>query len=105
MSKIEEYGTIDGTPAKIVRTPARQQMHIYWGGMGEPDGPGHNHMTIQDSNPDAVHFLRENGKIVVNHNYKPDNLGSRRQHAAQSIGQILLESWRRALRMYGIGRR
>lgn len=52
-------------PAKVVYYPDRHQHQIYWGGRGRPDGPGHNHMTIQDKSPDAIHFMRENGRVVV----------------------------------------
>jgi hypothetical protein len=105
MSKSVEYGTVDGHPAKIVRYPERGQMHIFWGGMEKPDGIGHNHMTVQDSNPEAVHFLQQNGQIVVNHNYKQGSLGSRRQDVAQVIGPMLVQAWRRVLRWYGMGGR
>jgi hypothetical protein len=102
------YGTIDGQPAKIVYHPARRQTHIYWGGHGKPDGYGHNHAVVQDANPDAVHFLRENGRIVVNHNAR-SHQERRQQEAAMSIGRLLVDSTRKALRFYrwsyNLGRR
>lgn len=59
---------MDGKPAKIVILPERGQTHIYWGGVGKPDGPNHNHAVVQHSNPHNIHYLREGGKIVVDHN-------------------------------------
>lgn len=83
-------GTIDGMPAKIVYHPARRQTYIYWGGRGRPDGPGHNHATVLDSNPDAFHFMRVDGKVVVNHSYSPlKALRQRRKALAPSIGEAI----------------
>ena len=56
-------GSVDGFPAKVMYYPDSKQTQIYWGGRGKPDGDRHNHATIQDSNPDAFHFIED----VENH--------------------------------------
>ncbi|MEO7617275.1 MAG: hypothetical protein ABIS59_00360 [Candidatus Saccharibacteria bacterium] len=102
MPTVTDWGTMDGQPAKIVYNPDRKQTHIYWGGRGTPDGDGHNHATVQDSNPDAMHYLRVNGKVVVNQNYNPQSK-SRFQQDLEARGGwfgLFRESLQRALRMY-----
>lgn len=102
MPSVIDYGTIDGQPAKIVYQPSRKQTHIYWGGRGTPDGPGHDHAVVQDSNPNAMHFLRQGGRIVVNQSYNPQSK-SRFQRDIEARGGwlgIFRDSLRRALNMY-----
>src|ERR1700733_5104444 len=105
MPTITSAGTVDGKPAKVVYHSERRQTHVFWGGRGKPDGPGHNHGTIQDSNPDTFHFLEVNGRVIVNQSYNQQSK-SRFQRDIEARGGwlgILRESWYRALRMYGIG--
>lgn len=102
MASVTDYGTIDGQLAKIVYHPDRKQTQIFWGGRGKPDGTGHNHATILDSNPDAMHFMRVNGRVVVNQSYNPQSQ-SRFQRDLQARGGwlgLFRESLQRALRMY-----
>ena len=102
MSAQVSQGTIDGKPAKVIYYPERRQTVIYWGGRGKPDGPGHDHATILDSNPDAFHYLTINGRVVVNQSYNPQSQ-SRFQRDLQARGGwlgILRDSLRRALNQY-----
>jgi hypothetical protein len=55
---VTDWGSVDGVPAKIVYTPGSRKKDIYWGGRGSPDGPGHNHAVVVDTNPDAARFIR-----------------------------------------------
>lgn len=105
MSPVTSNGTIDGQPAKVVYDSGRRQTHIYWGGVGKPDGPGHNHATVQDSNPDAFHFMRQGGRVVVNQSYNPQSKSrfQRDLDARGGWGGLFLESLRRAMRMWGWG--
>ena len=100
---IVSYGTVDGQLAKIVYHPDRGQKHIYWGGIRRPDDDflGHNHMTIQDSNPDAAHYLRVGNTLVVDHSYNPNDPSARRRRAAFDLIAIFRQAWHNALRMYG----
>lgn len=102
MPTIESHGTVDGQPAKVVYHPDRRQTHVFWGGRGKPDGAGHNHGTIQDASPDEFHFLRQNGRIVVNQSYNPQQK-SRFQRDIEAQGGwlgIFRTSLRRALRAF-----
>jgi hypothetical protein len=104
MPAISSDGTMDGQPAMVFYYPERKQTVIYWGGRGKPNGPGHNHATILDSNPDAFHFLRMNGRIVVNQSYNPQSK-SRFQRDIEAYGGwagILRDAWYRALRYWGL---
>lgn len=95
-------GTVDGKPAKVVYHPERRQTHVFWGGRGAPDGPGHNHGTIQDASPDEFHFLRVDGRIVVNQSYNPQSK-SKFQRDIEARGGwlgIFRDSLRKALNMY-----
>lgn len=108
MAGIESRGTVDGMPAKVVYHPDRKQTALFWGGLGRPDGPGHNHATIQDANPDAFHFLRVAGKIVVNQSYNPAAKQSRFQRDLQARGGwlgLFRESLQRAIALSFGGRR
>lgn len=98
---IISHGSMDGKAAKIVYHPERRQTHIYWGGMNGPDGIGHNHATIQDANPEAVHFMRVNGVIVTNQSFDSSKIHHRRQQAASDIVSIFRTSLDRALRWWG----
>lgn len=103
MASVTDFGTIDNQPAKIIYYPDRKQTHIFWGGRGKPDGPGHNHATVLDSNPDAMHFMRVDGRVVVNQSYNPQAKQSRYQQDLQARGGwlgIFRDSLRRALNMY-----
>ena len=102
MPSITSWGTVDGQPAKAVYHPERQQTHLYWGGRGAPDGPGHNHATIQDRAPDTFHFLRQNGRIVVNQSYNPQSKSKFQRDIERrgGWGAILRDAWRRAISMY-----
>ena len=102
MPTITSAGSVDGHPAKVVYDPQRKQTQLFWGGRGVPDGPGHNHATIQDSSPDEFHFLRVNGGIVVNQSYDPKST-SKFQRDLQSRGGwggMLADAFRKALRQY-----
>ena len=96
------HGTVDGHPAIVKYYPDRRQTALYWGGRGTPDGPGHNHATILDSNPDAFHFLRENGRIVVNQSYNPQSKSKFQRDLEARGGWLGLfrECLRRAINMY-----
>jgi hypothetical protein len=102
MSREEYSGTVDGKPAKFVHYPERKQTQVYWGGYEKPDGKNHNHMTIQDINTHTAHFIRENGRVIVDHSYgsgKPEKRQiERKRDAAEAIGGMVVDSWRRALR-------
>jgi hypothetical protein len=73
MASATSLVTVDGQPAKVIYYPDRRQTALYWGGRGKPDGPGQDHATINDSSPDEFHFLRVNGRIVVNQSYNPQS--------------------------------
>ena len=92
MASTISQGTMDGQPAKVVYYPERKQTMIYWGGVGKPDGFGHNHATILDANPDAIHFMRVNGQVVVNQGYNPNNPLHRRNQAAGAIVRFLRDA-------------
>ncbi len=99
------YGTMDGQPAKFVYHPDRQQTFIFWGGLEKPDGFGHNHASIVHSEagdgfkvgPDSFHFLRQSGRIVVNHSYDPKNEQKRRQKVGDDIIGIFGTALRKAI--------
>lgn len=57
-------GIFNGQSAKIVLSDAGNSDHIdiYYGGIGEPDGPGHNHVSVIK---ESVRFWRENGLIII----------------------------------------
>lgn len=57
-------GIYNGIPAKIVFSDRgnSNRIDIYFGGVGEPDGPGHNHVTVIKEN---IRFWRENGQIII----------------------------------------
>lgn len=57
-------GIFNGQPAKIVLSDIgnSNRIDIYYGGIGEPDGPGHNHVGVIK---DSVRFWRENGLIII----------------------------------------
>ena len=59
-----ENGIFNGQPAKIVTsdTGNSNRMDIYYGGIGEPDGLGHNHVSVIK---ESVRFWRENGLIII----------------------------------------
>jgi len=59
-----ENGIFNGQPAKIVISDAgnSNRMDIYYGGIGEPDGLGHNHVSVIK---ESVRFWRENGLIII----------------------------------------
>lgn len=56
-------GTFDGYPAIIKVSDAgnSNQVQIFYGGEGSPDGPGHNHINVTK---DKLQFWRENGKTI-----------------------------------------
>ena len=56
-------GTFDGAPAIIKVSDAgnSNQVQIFYGGKGVPDGPGHNHINITK---DKLQFWRENGITI-----------------------------------------
>lgn len=56
-------GTFDNQPAIIKVSDAgnSNQMQIYYGGEGSPDGPGHNHVNVVN---DKLQFWRENGEVI-----------------------------------------
>jgi hypothetical protein len=92
------HGTVDGQPAKIVYHPGRRQTHVYWGGLGKPDGIGRNHAVIQDANPDAFHYLRVGSELIVDQSYKPNDRGARRRKAGFDLAATL----RKVLGWYGL---
>jgi hypothetical protein len=94
------YGTVDGRPAKIVYHPGRRQTHVYWGGMEGPDGIGHNHATIQDTNPDTFHFLRVGSELIVNQSYDPNDRSRRARE--QKAKFDLAATLRKVLGWYGL---
>jgi serine acetyltransferase len=98
---VSDWGTVDGEPAKIVYIPGSRKKDIYWGGRGAPDGPGHNHAVVMDSNPDAATFVRIDGRIVADKRY-PENEGrwARGVRAQGGYSGIFMTALRRALRMY-----
>lgn len=57
-------GIFNGQPAKIIISDMDNSNHIdiYYGGIGEPDGPGHNHVSVIK---ESVRFWRENGLIII----------------------------------------
>ena len=59
-----ENGIFNGQPAKIVISDIQNsnRIDIYYGGIGEPDGIGHSHVSVIK---ESVRFWRENGKIIV----------------------------------------
>jgi hypothetical protein len=104
----EYRGTVDGQPAKIMYYPDRKQSVIYWGGAGAPDGPGHNHMVVNDAEkrdragrvvapgPVSIHWMRENGRVVVDHGYNPDSRRKKRNKAQRDVGAMLVDAFRNA---------
>jgi hypothetical protein len=95
-------GTFDGQPAVIKHNPDKKMTDIYWGGAGRlRAGIGHNHATVRDANPDAFHFMRVRGRVVVNSGFKPHNPGSvramRENEAAANIAGILRKALRDAI--------
>lgn len=98
---VTDWGSVDGMPAKIVYTPGSHKKDIYWGGKGQPDGPGHNHAVVVDSNPDSVRFIRINGQIVADDRHPERETRYQRQLRQQGgyVG-IFLTALRRAIRMY-----
>jgi hypothetical protein len=98
---VTDWGSVDGVPAKIVYTPGSRKKDIYWGGRGRPDGDGHNHAVIVDTNPDAVRFIRINGQIVADDRHPEHETRYQRQLRQQGgyIG-IFMTALRRVLRMY-----
>ena len=105
MSKQEYHGTMNGEPAKFVHFPDQQKTDIYWGGIGKPDGVGRNHATVVHAEgtdtrfragPDAFHFLRVNGQIIVDHAYEPKVESQRRRMQRSDAGALLAESFRKA---------
>jgi hypothetical protein len=99
--RVTDWGSVDGMPAKIVYTPGSRKRDIYWGGRGEPDGPGRNHAVVVDTNPHAVRFIRVNGQIVADDRNPAGETRYQRQLREQGgyLG-IFRTSLRRALRMY-----
>jgi hypothetical protein len=98
---VTDWGSVDGLPAKIVYTPASKKKDIYWGGRGEPDGPGHNHAVVIDTNPDAVRYIRINGKVVADDRNPSGETRYQRQLREQGgYFGIFRTALRRALRMY-----
>lgn len=57
-------GMFNGQPAKVVfsDTGNSDRIDIYFGGLGEPDGPNHNHVTVIKEN---VRYWRENNLIII----------------------------------------
>jgi hypothetical protein len=105
---ITSNGTMDGKPAKIIYDPDRRQTTIYWNGRGRSDGSFHDHATIQDSSPNEFHFMRLNGRVVVNQSCNPDPQAkySRFQRDLQNSGGwvgVFRDSLYKALRFSGIG--
>lgn len=98
------YGTVDGECAKFIHYPERKQTQVYWGGLEKPDGIGHDHMTIQDISKHEAHFVRQNGRVVVDHSYDPNSPKKRRikqkRDAAEVIGSMLVDAWRGGLRYW-----
>jgi hypothetical protein len=86
-------GTIDGKPAKIRYLPDNHKTEIFWGGIGKPDGFGKNHAVIYDAEPDAVVFLRQNGRIIVDTS-APSHDEARRREATNIIANALRFAWR-----------
>ncbi len=58
-------GKYNGQPAKIIMSDQgnSDRIDIYFGGSGEPDGPGHNHVVVIKQN---IRYWRENGQIIIN---------------------------------------
>jgi hypothetical protein len=105
MPTVSDWGTIDGAPAKIVYNSTNGKKDIYWGGRGAPDGPGHNHAVVFDSNPHATAYIRINGKVVAD-----DRAQSRFQKDLAKRGGwlgVFREAFGRAMRfnnaMYNLG--
>lgn len=103
MAIVESVGTVDGKPAKVRYDSERHQTHVYWGGLGCPDGTGHNHATILDASPNEFHYLRVGNELVINHGYKPGSTESRRQDTKFYLAKILADAWRRNKKWWGIG--
>lgn len=57
------HGTIDGCPAIIKVSDAgnSNQVQVFYGGKGSPDGLGHNHINVTK---DTLRFWRENGQTI-----------------------------------------
>lgn len=57
-------GKFNGVPAKIVMSDMGNSNHIdiYYGGSGEPDGLGHNHISVIK---ESIRFWREDGLIMI----------------------------------------
>lgn len=57
-------GRYNGMPAKIVMSDRgnSDRIDIYYGGIGDPDGHGHNHVAVMKEN---IRFWRENGQIII----------------------------------------
>lgn len=57
------HGIFENQPAiiKISDAGNSNQMQIFYGGKGSPDGPGHSHVNVTN---DKLQFWRENGKII-----------------------------------------
>jgi hypothetical protein len=103
MSKvIISDGSVDGIPAKVMYYPDSKQTQIYWGGRGKPDGEGHNHATIQDTNPDVFHFIRINGEVVIDQRLysKPKSRFQRDLEARGGWIGLFREAFNRARRMF-----
>lgn len=98
---VSDWGTIDGEPCKVVYTPGSGKTDIYWGGRGQPDGPGHNHAVLTTKNPDAVKFIRVGGKIIADDRQPASETRYQRQlREAGGYGGIFRTSLRRALNQY-----
>ena len=102
VASITSQGTVDGQPAKVIYYPDRRQTVLYWGGRGKPDGTGHNHATINDSSPDEFHYLRVNGRIVVDQSYNPQSKSAFQRGIEAQGGwlNMLREATRKALRFW-----
>ena len=98
---VTDWGTIDGEPCKVVYTPGSKKKDIYWGGRGTPDGPGHNHAVVIDTNPDAVRFIRIAGRIVADDHQPASETRYQRQLRERGgyLG-IFRTALRNALRQY-----
>ncbi|MEY8493395.1 DUF1771 domain-containing protein [Lachnospiraceae bacterium 29-91] len=68
-------GTFENQPAIIKVSDAgnSNQVQIFYGGKGSPDGPGHNHINIVN---DKLQYWRENGKVIYqdDRNIQENNL-------------------------------
>lgn len=64
------HGTYLGQPAiiKVSDSGNSDQVQIFYGGKGRPDGPGHNHVNIIK---EQLRFWREDGKVI----YRDDRKG------------------------------